>query len=44
MHMFSVSKQTAKYPISGTGLLGTTTLPPSFSTLDEYSSTDFTSM
>jgi len=41
--LFSVSRQT-EVPIPGTAFLGTTTLPPIFSTLDEYSSTDFTSM
>jgi hypothetical protein len=41
--LFSVSRQT-EVPIPGTAFLGTTTLPPIFSPLDEYSSTDFTSM
>ena len=41
--LFSVSRQT-EVPIPGTAFLGTTTLPPIFSTLDEYSSTGFTSM
>ena len=41
--LFSVSIQTAAYPIPGIAVLGTTTLPPSFSTLAICSSTDGTS-
>jgi hypothetical protein len=38
--LFSVSRQT-EVPIPGTAFLGTTALPPIFSALDEYSSTNF---
>ena len=42
--LFSVSVQNAKKPIPGTGVLFLTTFPPNFSILEQYSSTDFTSM
>ena len=38
--LFSVSRQSAKYPIPGTACLGAITLPPASSTFDLYSSTE----
>ena len=42
--LFSVSEHTARYPMPSTANFGILTFPPSLSTLEEYSSTDGTSI